>query len=347
MQSMTAISPMRRKKKGKSEMDYRVRHTTRHVYDTPISENVMEVRLHPRIDASQQCSHFALATQPRTSPASFVDYLGNTVHTFNVRARHQELLFVAESVVTVLDQPAPPNMAPPNRVDDAWSELDSLVRSPEYWDMLNPTERTANTPLLEGLAQELRIDRSRAPLDAVEALNQQLNSLLVYDPEATHVHSNLDDALATRRGVCQDFTHIMLALLRNYLRMPCRYASGYLYHSGNDTSVDGASHAWLEALIPGHGWIGFDPTNNLRAGERHIRVAYGRDYSDVAPTRGVFSGEAISELSVAVSVKRVETPVGQDEDESWLLAQRPSAQPDDTLPLDEGILSQLQQQQQQ
>ncbi len=126
-----------------------------------------------------------------------------------------------------------------------------------------------------------------------------------YSPRTTRVDSPIDDALQARRGVCQDFAHILIALIRR-LGVPCRYVSGYLFRH-EDVSVrsaDGATHAWVETLLPDLGWIGFDPTNNLIAGDRHIRVAIGRDYADVPPTRGVFKGAAAarSELAVAVAV---------------------------------------------
>ena len=126
-----------------------------------------------------------------------------------------------------------------------------------------------------------------------------------YRPKSTRVDSPIDDALSTRQGVCQDFSHIMIALVRE-LGIPCRYVSGYLFHPGETPtrSSDGATHAWIEAWLLDLGWVGFDPTHNALAGERHIRVAVGRDYSDVPPTRGVFKGLSAvkSELLVGVSI---------------------------------------------
>jgi transglutaminase-like putative cysteine protease len=118
------------------------------------------------------------------------------------------------------------------------------------------------------------------------------------------VDSPIEEALRSRQGVCQDFAHIMIALVR-HLQIPCRYVSGCMFHrdeSEKDRSLEGASHAWVEALVPRLGWVAFDPTNNLVGADRHIRVAIGRDYADVPPTRGVYKGEAQSELSVSVTV---------------------------------------------
>jgi len=127
------------------------------------------------------------------------------------------------------------------------------------------------------------------------------------------VDSPIDEALQARSGVCQDFAHIMIALVRQ-LKIPCRYVSGYLYHEDqcHDRSPAGASHAWVEAYLGEAGWVEFDPTNNLIGCERHIRVAVGRDYADVPPTRGVHKGEAESELTVRVNVSSVDAPKPED-----------------------------------
>ena len=146
-------------------------------------------------------------------------------------------------------------------------------------------------------------------------LNSAIYNKFEYNTGATRVDSPIDIALEARRGVCQDFSHIMLAMVRK-LEIPCRYVSGYLFYQSNasyqDRSAADASHAWVEAWLPDLGWVGFDPTNNVIAGERHIRVALGRDYADIPPTRGVFKGNAQSELSVAVKVVPAGAPLPEE-----------------------------------
>ncbi len=325
-------------------MQYQVRHTTRQIYDRPVRENVVEVRLRPRSDEGQHCRAFALATMPHAKPAEFTDHLGNHVHTFNVPMRHQELVFVAESIVDILP-PVAVERAPASR---SWAAIDSLTAAPAYWEMASPTERTADTPLLARLAAELEVGRTDDdPLTDVATLNGRLYDAFAYRGGVTGVDSTIDDALEVRCGVCQDFTHIMLALLRNYLHVPCRYVSGYLFHRDDDQSAEDGSHAWVEAYLPGEGWVGFDPTNNVRTGERHIRVAYGRDYDDVAPARGVFQGKAHSRLTVAVSVQKLGETKPDREDESWQLARQPLAPVTEDYEVIGRLLNQLQQQQQQ
>ena len=185
----------------------------------------------------------------------------------------------------------------------AWDEVDAGNASGVHWEMLVPSEVTAPTALLAQLANELRVTRRTDPLTALLEINHGFHRAIAYDAASTNVDSPIDEALEHRRGVCQDYAHIMLALVRNYLQIPCRYVSGYLFHSRADTSADGASHAWLDVWLPGLGWVGFDPTNDMVVGERHIEVAVGRDYQDVPPTRGMFKGNAGSELSVGVRVR--------------------------------------------
>jgi transglutaminase-like putative cysteine protease len=153
------------------------------------------------------------------------------------------------------------------------------------------------------LGNKLGVKRRDDPLRVLCELNTSLFHWFDYVPKSTNVDSPIDQAIESHKGVCQDFAHVMIALVRG-LGIPCRYVSGYLFHrdSDQDRSSEGATHAWVEALLPGLGWVGFDPTNNRLAGDRHIRTAIGRDYADVPPTRGVFKGTVDSELSVGVRV---------------------------------------------
>ena len=179
----------------------------------------------------------------------------------------------------------------------------------------------------------------------LRSLNEKLYSEIEYTKDSTRVDSPIEVALQSRRGVCQDFAHIMIALVRG-LRVPCRYVSGYLHHDKKqhvDRSADGATHAWVEALLPGLGWVGFDPTNNLLAGPRHIRTAIGRDYADVPPTVGTLKGSAQSDLQVRVSVIPSEAVLPVDKEfaanEEWSKFLATDQKPEKTL-------SQQQQQQQ-
>jgi transglutaminase-like putative cysteine protease len=180
-----------------------------------------------------------------------------------------------------------------------------MIDREDYWDMLMPSRFACTSPELEALAKEVGVVErgGREPLELLTTLNSRLYQYFSYVKSSTGVNSVIEDAIKSRQGVCQDFAHTMIAIVRN-LRIPCRYVSGYLHRDPEhaDRSDEGATHAWVEALLPQIGWVGFDPTNNLIVGGRHIRTAIGRDYSDVSPTVGTMKGSAETDLQVRVRV---------------------------------------------
>jgi transglutaminase-like putative cysteine protease len=301
-------------------MFYAVRHFNRYRYSRPIWQSVMEVRMHPRSEHMQRCFTFQLAVSPRARIFSYTDHLGNLVHHFDIPASHRQLTIIADSLVEV----DPPDALPSSLGPDAWAELDHAIEREDYWDMLRPSHYARPSPELEALARQFGVltRGDRDPLQVLQELNSDLYESFSYVKASTKVDSPIEDALRSRQGVCQDFAHIMIALVR-LLRIPCRYVSGYLHHGSDDRdrSGDGATHAWVEAMLPGIGWTGFDPTNNLLAGIRHIRTAIGRDYADVPPTLGVMKGSADTELQVRVRVTPSEAILPPDQelasDEEW------------------------------
>jgi transglutaminase-like putative cysteine protease len=303
-------------------MIYSIRHTTIFRYTAAVRESVMEVRMQPRSEATQRCLSFHLDVNPPAYITQYRDFTGNTVHHFDIAGSHTEVRVTAQSTVQVQAAPAP-------RLSEAgdWADLDALTAGDDYWEMLLPSQFAHSNEALEELAKELKCERRGSPLELLTELNEGIYGLFAYVPNSTKVDSPIEEALLTRQGVCQDFAHIMIALARP-LRIPCRYVSGYLFHreaedGPRDRSLEGASHAWVEALVPRLGWIAFDPTNNLIGGDRHIRVAIGRDYADVPPTRGVYKGEAHSELSVAVTVSPSDAPPPEQTAPSIVIQSRP------------------------
>jgi transglutaminase-like putative cysteine protease len=289
-------------------MYYSILHKTRFRYSVPVSESITEVRMQPRSEGAQRCLSFKLVTSPAARVHSYTDSYGNIVHHFDVPAPHKQTTITAEAIVIL----PPPSPLPDALSADSWAELDAMAEAGDLWDFTAPSPFTTPTPLLEALAQELDVRRRDDPLTLLRELTGRLYETFGYEKGLTKVDSPIDIALEARRGVCQDFTHIMLALVRT-LGIPCRYVSGYLFHRAEERDRSDATHAWVEALLPGLDWVGFDPTNNLVAGERHIRTAIGRDYADVPPTRGVYKGRAESALDVGVKVVPTEAPI-PDED---------------------------------
>jgi transglutaminase-like putative cysteine protease len=298
-------------------MRYTIRHTTRFTYDAPISESVMEVRMQPRSEWRQRCVNFGLSTTPASRVMMYQDHEGNLVHHFNIPGRHARLTVTAQSLV----ESAPADSVPDSLGANGWARLDAMTATGEYWELMNPSTFIRSTERLEDFAQDIDLRRGDDPLVTLRRLNAEVFTRFDYRPQTTRVDSPIDDALETRKGVCQDFAHIMIALARR-LGIPCRYVSGYLFHAAGSTdrSGDGATHAWVEAVLPELGWVGFDPTNNLIAADRHIRVATGRDYADVPPTRGVYKGHSnvSSELAVAVRVGPAQPPAGDVSFVPWV-----------------------------
>ncbi|HVC00506.1 MAG TPA: transglutaminase family protein [Candidatus Dormibacteraeota bacterium] len=320
-----------------------MRHLTKFRYDTAVSESVMETRMHPRTDGNQLCLNFHLSVSPRCRLFSYRDYMGNHIHHFDIPVPHEQLVIVAESLVEAQPLPEiPARMAP-----EAWAQLDGLIKQEDCWEMLLPSEFVTRTPMIEELSRELGFCRRDDPLTVLRQLNEDLGKAIEYVPKSTSVNSPIDDALRNRKGVCQDFAHIMIGMVRR-IGIPCRYVSGYIHPRKQDamSTAGNASHAWVEALLPYLGWVGFDPTNHILAGQRHIRIAIGRDYADVPPTKGIFRGHTGSELTVAVRVSFSAEPPAVDSespipgDWSMLIDSVPEPPP-------MSLLQQQQQQQQQ
>ena len=300
-------------------MFYSIRHLTRFRYSFPVSESIMELRMQPRSEANQRCLSFQLSVTPRARVQLYREYLGNAVHHFDVPSAHRNLMILAEASVDV----APPPPLPARLAEDAWRQLDEQTAGGDFWEMSTASQFTPWSELMDQFAAELNLPgpesaRQSDPLALLLSLNSAVYRAISYVPKSTRVDSPVDDALRNRQGVCQDYSHIMLALVRR-AGIPCRYVSGYLFHQAGDKmrSSEGATHAWIEAYLPGLAWTGFDPTNNMPVAGSHIRTAVGRDYADVPPTRGVFKGEPDSELMVAVRVTPSDAPpVSEPEVES-------------------------------
>ena len=302
-------------------MFYAIRHFTRYRYSRSVWQSMMEVRMHPRSEGNQRCFVFQLSVNPRARIFGYTDSYGNLVHHFDLPSRHDQLTIITDALVNIEDQPPIPEQMEYSQ----WSELEDLVEKNDYWDMLMPSHFARSSPELEDLAREIGASerKGRSPLAFLNDITTSVHNSFSYVKKSTSVNSPIEHALRSRQGVCQDFAHIMIAIVRN-ARIPCRYVSGYLYHGGGENghpAADGATHAWVEALLPGLGWVGFDPTINRVVDEKHIRTAIGRDYADVPPTMGVMKGKTDTQLQVRVRVTPSQAVLPPDEefaaDEEW------------------------------
>ena len=258
----------------------RVRHRTLFEYERPITETVMQLRLRPAASAGQTVHESHLTVLPEGPVSQHVDGFGNVVDHLERPAATDRLEVVASSLVECEGVPALP--AP------GVEPLDMLRFHGPVLDVRG-IRRLAAESVPAGLSGEA----------ALEALTEGIAGRLRYERGATSVHSDVAEVLALRAGVCQDFAHVMIACCR-VLGIPARYVSGYVYEG---ESAEHQSHAWVEAWVAGRGWVGFDPTHPVRTGDRHIRVAVGRDYTDCAPTRGVYvGGSGSARMTVSVSL---------------------------------------------
>ncbi len=317
-------------------MRYAITHLTHFAYESAVLDSHMEVRMHPLTDSRQTCLAYAVRIDPRARPHSYLDYLGNAVDCFSVPGRHQALTVIASSEVQVERAPQPPASLDPL----AWAEVDEWSRRDAHWDLRQPSARAAWSPALTAYAEAVAGDaRSVDPLIAVRRISAAVHRDFAYAPNTTSVDTTIDEVLTARRGVCQDLSHVTLGVLRR-LGLPARYVSGYIAPAiDGDAGVapSNATHAWVEVLLPGLDWLGFDPTNDCVADERHIRVAVGRDYADVPPTRGVHKGDAASTLTVSITISAPGMTAG-----ATPIATTPQARPEQDVA---GLLQQRQQQQ--
>ncbi|TSA82443.1 transglutaminase family protein [Deinococcus detaillensis] len=267
-----------------------IRHVTEYAYKEPAWDSFNEVRLHPEASARQQLKSFHLLVDPEASSVTtHRDYFGSIVHHVHVHERHRVLRIEAQALVTTKPLTVPPPV-PLSALDDLRSEVTEFL-------IASPRVPKGDWPEIFGVARP-------GPNDDLSAfltdLTHQFFQQFSYKPGATSVRTTIQEFAKLQQGVCQDFTHAMLGVCRT-LGIPARYVSGYLYSGGEMIGAD-ATHAWPEVLIPGAGWVGFDPTNDVLAGEKHIKIGHGRDYPDVSPVRGTFYGGGQGRLDVEVRV---------------------------------------------
>ena len=289
---------------------YQVRHVTRHRYENDVAESVMEVRKCPVARENQRVLSFRLGVDPGAKLFRFDEPNGNVVHHFDVPQPHRRMIIAAESLVEMKQ----PELLPAAVPADQWSALREVVDDAEFIEFVLPSTLVKPTDALRAFKDQVSPHEGEDPLNYLRRVSGEIARGFEYVPLSTQVDSPIDEALESKQGVCQDFAHILVGVAR-IVGIPARYVSGYLFHrqDGGDRSSSDASHAWVEAYLPALGWCGFDPTNNIEAGDRHIVTCVGRDYKDVPPTRGVYRGQSASELSVAVQVHPADSPHAADE----------------------------------
>ena len=278
-------------------MRLRIEHATGFAYPGEVSASYNEARMLPVSTENQFVLSSSLDIEPSTSVNQYVDYFGTRVASFDVLSGHSALSITARSLVEVRPRPM-------DNPDMLWEDLAAEAqKSVTTVEMLAQTPRTAPHPEVLQLARTI-VQEHDNPGEAARAIAVAVGEAVEYVYGSTGVHSTAAESWEKRSGVCQDMAHITLGALRS-VGIPARYVSGYL-HPDPDAEVGvavvGESHAWVEWFAGD--WHGFDPTNNVEIGERHVLVGRGRDYNDVPPLRGVYAGALTSDLHVQVTITR-------------------------------------------
>jgi len=286
-------------------MNFQIRYLTEYRYDGPVTDNLNALRVRPATTSSQRCDEFQFRTDPETRIQSHRDYFGTEVIEFGIPKAHDHLTIDVRARVVTADPPTPP--------DAGWEALGTPAYEEAAGEFLLPGP--ADPP--EGLLDDLYgVTRATTPLATVRLLCELIPDRFRYDPHATYVGSTVEDLLRGGGGVCQDFVHLGLLLLRHH-GIAARYVSGYLWVPGGDggddadDSVEVHTHAWLEALLPSEDrgepvWVGADPTNRRLAGETHVKIGHGRHYVDVPPIKGVYRGVAAATHEASVKLTRLD-----------------------------------------
>jgi transglutaminase-like putative cysteine protease len=288
-------------------MHFQIRFLTEYAYDAPVSDNLNALRVRPATTSSQRCDEFTVRIEPEARVGRHSDYFGTEVLEFGIVRPHSHLSIDVRARVVTAEPPEPP--------DGDWAALETEAYAEAAGEYLLPA---LDNPDLQTLDELRGTARMQSPLQTLRALCDLIPDRFEYRTGVTYVGSTIEEFLRVGAGVCQDYVHLALVLLRRN-GIAARYVSGYLWAAPadeGDDSVEVETHAWLEALLPGLDgrgepvWVGADPTNRRLAGERHVKIGHGRHYADVPPVRGVYQGGARSKLDASVHMTRLDPQAG-------------------------------------
>ena len=281
---------------------YDIEHVSHYLYSSPVRHSVMSLCVKPRDGSGQRLLSFEVRTRPSSPLNAETDGFGNTKHVLNIHREHSNLEIIAHSTVETTHAAPLPNALGRG----AWDEVRSRTASFAHWEFTRPSVFARPTPELAALIDRQGIGPADDPLQSLVGLRDSIHHSFRYMPGSTTAVSPIDHILETGEGVCQDYAHVMIAIARSW-GVPTRYVSGYVSaRKAGMSAPQSATHAWVECFLPELGWTEFDPTNPELPNERRVRVAVGRDYDDVSPTRGVFVGNTDSLLEVSVRMRPVE-----------------------------------------
>lgn len=275
---------------------FHITHTTSYLYQEPINDSANQIMLYPIEDQHQEVIEHQLKITDNPLIETYKDYYDNTVGSFTNPGVHSALVIDSQLTVITYPQTSPEDFTPQKQ---QWDELQKLRYQLPYINFLLPQQFKSLPEVLQIAQQENH--REQTPLQLAKALSNFIYHHFEYKAGVTTVETTLDEIWELKSGVCQDFAHLLLVMLR-LVNIPARYVSGYICPNKNGMRGEGATHAWVEAYIPFFGWLGLDPTNNIVVENKHVRLAVGRNFSDCSPVKGTYKGNARHYLEVKVTV---------------------------------------------
>lgn len=276
---------------------YRIKHITRYSYPSPVIDSANQVMLFPIDDEMQEVKKHELLITHQPSVEVFTDYFGNKVGIFSVIKPHNQLTI--ESIIEVITKEA---LVPDTGMaaETQWENLSTVREQFPYMDFMLRETCEAEEEIM-AVVHSFMGDEM-APFRVAEKMASYVYNHFEYKKGITSVETQVDEIWKIKAGVCQDFAHILLVMLR-MVGIPARYVSGYICPKNHELRGEGATHAWVEAYIPFHGWIGLDPTNDCIASDRHVRLAVGRHFTDCTPVKGTYKGSSAHTLEVSVTIE--------------------------------------------
>jgi transglutaminase-like putative cysteine protease len=275
---------------------FKIRHITRYLYEDTVRDSASQIMLYPIEDEFQEVVHHTVHVSGDPAIDHHVDYFGNKIGTFTHAQPHKELTIDSQLMVITNGRPLPEDNNPAAM---QWDELNRIRYQIPYIDYTRQERFDALAEVEQVIAAERNL--SRTPLDVAKHFSEYIYHNFEYRKGITTVETTLDEIWKLKSGVCQDFAHMLLAMLR-LMHIPARYVSGYVCPNKPGMRGEGATHAWVEAYIPFYGWLGLDPTNNCVANETHVRLAVGKNFTDCSPVKGTYRGTSNHTLDVTVSV---------------------------------------------
>jgi transglutaminase-like putative cysteine protease len=286
---------------------FKIHHVTRYTYEVPVRDSANQIILFPVKDEYQTVLKQDLIITGEPAVDLYKDYYGNEVGSFMFTERHSELKIDSKIEVTTLSRPMPEDSIPK---EEQWTSLQAIRHQVPFIDFLKqePCEVVDEIKRDTHVGQYMQV----TPLTTAQKLNEYVYREFQYIKGVTSIETTPDEIWKLKAGVCQDFAHILLVMLR-MIGIPARYVSGYICPNRNGMRGEGATHAWVEAYIPNYGWLGLDPTNNCFVNDLHVRLAVGRNFSDCSPVKGTYKGTSNHNLEVGVSVSYEDGHVQDDQ----------------------------------